>query len=204
MIVESVEAPIDFHAIRDAIGKRYRYQMQLGGPRNAFLHRYHWRVKYRLDVDLLRRGAEQIVGKKDFACFQAAGGSRKSTVRDVRACDVVEEPWPAISDAFASVAPRVSIEVEADGFLYNMVRNIVGTLIEVARGRYQPEWIAELIAQGDRGPGGQTAPPEGLFLKKVDYLDFPEPFAAGSETAQPFQKIPPESSPANPSGNPPN
>ena len=195
MIVESVEAPIDFHAIRDAVGKRYRYQMQLGGPRDAFLHRYHWRVKYRLDVDLLRRGAERIVGEKDFACFQAAGGFRKSTVRDVRACDVLEEPSKTDGNAFASAARRVSIEIEADGFLYNMVRNIVGSLIEVARGRYQPEWIDDLIAQGDRDLAGQTAPPEGLFLKRVDYLKFPEQIVADSPTAQPLQAVKPQNPP---------
>ena len=172
-MLEAVDAPDEFHAIRDAKGKRYRYQMQLGGPRDVFLHRYYWRVKYPLDIDLLHRAAEHIVGEQDFASFQAAGAVRKSTVRNVRACDVIVESGTRLSCSPASQIPRVAIEVEADGFLYNMVRNIVGTLVEVGRGRFPPSWIDDLIAAKNRVIAGQTAPPEGLFLKRVDYDDFP-------------------------------
>ncbi|MGB7344771.1 MAG: tRNA pseudouridine(38-40) synthase TruA [Pirellulaceae bacterium] len=169
VVTESVEVGEDFHAIRDASRKRYRYQLQLGGARDAFLHRYHWRVKYEIDADLMRQAAAYFVGEQDFASFQAAGAIRKSTVRHVYACDVFVEQLSAEANRVATPRQRLTVEVEANGFLYNMVRNIVGTMVEVGRGRRPPEWIPELIAAKNRDLAGQTAPPQGLFLKFVKY-----------------------------------
>ena len=168
-----------FHAIRDAVGKRYRYQLQVGGLRNPFQHRYVWHMQYRLDIDAMRSAAEHVVGEQDFACFQTTGADRKSTVRDVRACEVIvrdgDDPigsefmHPGFVDARGRSQIRIDIEVEADGFLYNMVRSIVGTLVQVGRGKRSPDWVAELIAQQDRKQAGETAPAQGLFLHHVDY-----------------------------------
>ncbi|TWT98315.1 tRNA pseudouridine(38-40) synthase TruA [Stieleria varia] len=156
------EAPDDFHAIRDAIGKRYRYQLQVRGNHCPFEHRYRWRLRRAVDIDAMQQAAERIVGEKDFASFQSAGADRKTTVRDVRACDVIVQN--ADPERF-----HVAIEVESNGFLYNMVRNIVGTVVEVGFGKQPPEWIDEVISAQNRIHAGQTAPPQGLFLLRVDY-----------------------------------
>lgn len=165
--LECVDAPDDFHAIRDSLGKRYRYQMQLGGVRDAFQHRYRWHLRKPLDIPAMQAAAALIVGQQDFASFQAAAGVRLTTVRHVRDC-VVNLSNPGSTDAYQ----LLSIEVEADGFLYNMVRNIVGTLVEVGRGKYPPEWVTDVIAVRDRDQAGPTAPALGLFLARVDYEPF--------------------------------
>ncbi|QDT08905.1 tRNA pseudouridine(38-40) synthase TruA [Planctomycetes bacterium K23_9] len=171
VVTQSVEVHDDFHAIRDATRKRYRYQLQLGGARDVYLHRYHWRLKHKIDPDLVRQAATYIVGEQDFASFQAAGAIRKSTVRHVYACDVFVEQLSPEANQAATPRQRLTIEVEANGFLYNMVRNIVGTMVEVGRGRQPPEWIPDVLAAKNRDLAGQTAPPQGLFLKFVEYPD---------------------------------
>ncbi len=167
VVIDAVDAPHDFHAIRDAIGKRYRYQLQIGGLRDVIDYRYRWHVHHAINIDAVSEAAKRFVGKHDFASFQAIGSPRKTTVRNVTACEVIREP------AVDHRGELVSIEIEADGFLYNMVRNIAGTLIEVGRGKYPPQHIDEVIAAKDRDAAGPTAPPQALFLKRVDYRPFP-------------------------------
>jgi tRNA pseudouridine38-40 synthase len=165
VVTESVAAADDFHPIRDAIGKEYRYQLQVGGIRDAFEHRYRWHLHGRLDLDQMRSAAERFVGVHDFASFQASGSDRKTTTRHIRRCALVEQET---SDPNRS---HLAIEIEADGFLYNMVRNIVGTLIEVGRRKQPPQWIDEVFEQRNRNAAGQTAPAHGLFLARVDYAE---------------------------------
>jgi tRNA pseudouridine38-40 synthase len=167
VVRQAVEVARGFHPIRDAIGKRYRYQLQIGGKRDPFSFRYRWRLRGEIDLDSMRRAAERLVGRHDFASFQATGSDRKTTVRDVRACDVIVERMEGgvrFNDNL-----HVAVEVEADGFLYNMVRNIVGSLVEVGRGKYPPQWMDEVLSRRDRDAAGPTAPPHGLFLLRVDY-----------------------------------
>ena len=163
VVRESMEAPKDFHAIRDAIGKRYRYQLQVGGTRDVFEYRYRWHLHGSLDLERMRAAAARFVGRHDFASFQAAGADRKTTTREIRECQLIQQPTSTPSNL------HLAIEVEADGFLYNMVRNIVGTLVEVGRRKHPPEWIDEVIAALNRKAAGQTAPAQGLFLVRVDY-----------------------------------
>lgn len=162
------DAAADFHAIRDAVGKRYRYQLQIGGGRDAFEYRYRWHLPGPIDVAAMRQAAELLRGRHDFASFQAAGSDRKTTVRDVRALEIIDQGRVGQGSDDPAVQ-RLAIEVEADGFLYNMVRNIVGTLVEVGRGKRSPAWAAEVLAACDRTVAGPTAPPQGLFLLRVDY-----------------------------------
>ena len=163
VVRQASDAPDGFHAIRDAVAKRYRYQLQLGGVRDAFEYRYRWHLPYLLNVEVMREAASRFLGRHDFASFQAAGASvKRTTVRQIHACDLIHQQ--AAPDMF-----HLAIEVEADGFLYNMVRNMVGTLIEVGREKKSPAWIDELIHARDRRLAGQTAPPQGLFLVRVDY-----------------------------------
>lgn len=191
-IGDLVESRVDFHAIRDAIGKRYRYQLQIGGARNVFEHRYHWHISSPIDVAAMRKAIESLRGQHDFASFQAAGSYRNTTIRHVR--DLViqqvsdfaydyfpDRNKPHLSQATSQIngragqgrgegdALRVAIEIEADGFLYNMVRNIVGTLVEIGLGKHPAEWASEVLAARDRKTAGPTAPPQGLFLLWVQY-----------------------------------
>jgi tRNA pseudouridine38-40 synthase len=165
VVRDVVDAPAGFHAIRNCIGKRYRYQLLLSRVRDPFCRHHCWHLGYKMDLNAMKMAADKLVGKQDFACFQATGAPRSSTVRDVRACDLIQR------SSNSSDSVRLDIEIEADGFLYNMVRNIVGSLVDVARGREAVDWIDELIQAGDRNLAGQTAPAQGLFLLRADYED---------------------------------
>lgn len=167
-IRELVDAPQDFHAIRDALGKRYRYQLAIGETRHPFEYRYRWQLSGPIDWDALEQALVPLRGRHDFASFQAVGAPRKTTVREVRDLVIIKEPSLTELDTWQ----RFAIEIEADGFLYNMVRNIVGTVMQVGRGKYKPEWVADVLAACDRTVAGPTAPPHGLFLLRVDYSPF--------------------------------
>ena len=158
----SLESTHDsFHPIRDATGKRYRYVVQNGGLRDVFTRGYCWYVPQALDIAAMRSAAANLVGKHDFASMQTSGAPRVSTVRTIR--DISIKPRKqAMSD-------QLVFEVEADGFLYNMVRNIVGTLTVVGKGRAEPGWIREILASKKRAAAGPAAPAQGLFLLNVYY-----------------------------------
>ncbi len=163
-VVAAEEAPTGFHALRSARRKRYRYIVHDGNVRDVFARRYVWRWPTQLDDAAMSRAAAALVGRHDYSSFETAGSERESSVRTVYAVDVVRP--------FASDRPHeIQIEVEADGFLYNMVRAIVGTLVEVGRGARPESWVAEALAARDRSAAGRTAPPQGLFLLWVRYDD---------------------------------
>ncbi|WP_236621000.1 tRNA pseudouridine(38-40) synthase TruA [Rhodopirellula sallentina] len=177
-VVDVRETVASFHPIADAVRKRYRYQIQVGGQRDPFAMRTRYRVPWPLDVDLLSAAADKFVGTHDFAAFQAAGSSVASTVRTItRSCWMREhvsasdgqesQAIAARSDAFTG--QRWCFDVEGNGFLYNMVRNLVGTMLDVARGHRPLEWIDEVLMSKDRQMAGATAPPQGLFLCCVSY-----------------------------------
>jgi tRNA pseudouridine38-40 synthase len=161
VVREVREAPAGFHAIRDALRKRYRYVVQDGPIRDVFSRAYAWCFPQRLDVQAMHAAAAVLLGRHDFASFEAAGSPRASSVRTIYELTVERQGGDFLD--------RIVFEVEADGFLYNMVRNIVGSLVEVGRGRQAPAWIAEVLAARDRKLAGMTAPPQGLFLVSVDY-----------------------------------
>ncbi|MDG2382883.1 MAG: tRNA pseudouridine(38-40) synthase TruA [Pirellulaceae bacterium] len=150
-----------FHPIRDAKSKRYRYVIQCGGQPNVFRRHFCWHLHQSLDVARMKQAADQLVGQIDFASFQAAGAPRKSTVRTVFDLDLVEQQVE--DESF------VTLEIEANGFLYNMVRIIVGTLVQVGLGKQNPAWIEEVVQGCDRRLAGPTSPPQGLFLLFVRY-----------------------------------
>lgn len=163
--VRSIEPAADgFHAIRHALAKRYRYLIQDKGGVDLFLGHYAWQVSSRLDVEAMSVAAPSLVGCHDFAAYQAAGSERATTVRTVADLSVQRQ-----SITLPIPTDWIVIEVEADGFLYNMVRNLVGTLVEVGRGVQPPSWPAKVLAGRDRRAAGPTAPARGLFLVCVDY-----------------------------------
>jgi tRNA pseudouridine38-40 synthase len=158
--VEIVDA--SFHPIRDCTSKGYRYTLAHGcrDPRRSPLFDRHFVAftAYELNVELMQRAAKMFEGKHDFAGFTKLNHGRESTVRRVDDCSV-----HAISDS------RIAIDVSGQGFLWNMVRIIAGTLLEVGRGKISLEEIPALIASGDRAKAGKTLPPEGLCLEWVSF-----------------------------------
>jgi tRNA pseudouridine38-40 synthase len=160
IVVHSVEEAEDsFDPVRDAKWKLYRYVYHDGPSRDVFMLRYCWRVHRRLDVAAMAVAAAFVEGRHDFRCFESEWPNRASSVRTVRRCRPTR------------LGDLVLLDVEADGFLYNMVRAIAGTLAEVGRGKRPPEEVGTLIAAGDRQLAGPTAPARGLFLIRVDYRD---------------------------------
>lgn len=161
-ISELIEVPPGFHAIRDAVRKRYRYVIQDGPQRDVFSRAYAWHVRQPLDARAMRDAARMLLGRHDCASFQTAGSERVTTVRTITHASIERQSgWHP--------AGRIVFEIEADGFLYNMVRNIVGTLVDVGRGERPVAWVADVLAARDRTVAGMTAPPQGLFLVRVDY-----------------------------------
>lgn len=166
-ILEVEQAPDRFHALRDTVRKRYRYVVQDSLDHDVFGRRYTWHVRRRLDVERMHLQGQALVGTHDFAAFESSGSHRLTSVRTIfdvlvarrRAESGFEQTW---------------IEVEADGFLYNMVRNITGTLVRVGQGRESDSWVADVLASRDRTRAGEAAPARGLFLVRVD-VEWPEP-----------------------------
>ena len=160
-VLEAADVPEGFHPIRDAVRKRYRYVIHDGPVRDVFARRYCWQYRCRLDSQAMSRAARALTGTHDFKSFQTQGAEREHTVRTIYEVSVTRGDGPQ-SDA-------VAIEVEADGFLYNMVRAIVGTLVEVGRGAQDEAWVAQVLHTANRPAAGPTAPPQGLFLVQVEY-----------------------------------
>ena len=151
------EVAPDFHARYACRGKTYRYQFYNGAVRNPFYEGRALHVHAPLDADLLARAAGGFTGTHDFRGFCAAGSSVEDTVRTVPRAAVTRE------------GELVVFRVTADGFLYNMVRIMAGTLLAVAAGELAPQEVAAVVASGDRLRAGKTAPAYGLYLERVYY-----------------------------------
>jgi tRNA pseudouridine38-40 synthase len=154
---EAREMPQAFHATLDARSKRYRYVIDNGRVASPFQLRYSWHVPAPLDCLAMHRAGRRLVGRHDFHSFETDWPNRTSSVRTIHELTVERR------EEF------VTIEVEADGFLYNMVRSIAGTLKLVGSGKRPEEWVSDVLAAQNRVAAGPTAPPQGLFLVKVRY-----------------------------------
>lgn len=153
----------DFEPIGGATSKEYTYTIVSGETRPLWDRRYVWHTWYELEVDCMREAAAHLVGEHDFAAFAQINHGRKTTVRTIFACDV-EQPATSHSDE-----QRFVVRVSGSGFLYNMVRIVAGTLMEVGRGKIEPGEIPAIIASKDRRRAGVTLPPTGLRLEWVRY-----------------------------------
>lgn len=159
-----------FHAQYSALSKEYHYHLWLEKTVDPFYRLYRHHVcDRRFSLSLLKEGSLFLLGRHDFAAFANVGGNVSNTVRTLKRLDIVEQPG------------GIRLEFEGDGFLYKMVRNCVGTLLEIALAKRAVSEIAEILASKDRKRAGAAAPPRGLFLIKVDY---PEHFSniSGNET----------------------
>jgi tRNA pseudouridine38-40 synthase len=155
-------APAGFDARRSALGKRYLYVIDRAATADPFLRRYAWHLPRPLDAGAMREGLRHLLGKHDFTAFCAAAGRDRSPTCTVRSARVLTR------------RDRLAVLISADSFLHHMVRNIVGSLVEVGRGARAPGWMAEIRDGRDRRKAGPTAPPHGLFLVRVLYgLDGP-------------------------------
>jgi tRNA pseudouridine38-40 synthase len=157
-VVDSAEAPDDFHARRDARSKLYGYRIWNGSGPSPLRARFsHW-LPPPLDLAAMAQAGRDCRGRHDFASFQAAGSDVETTQRTLSLLDVRGES-----------RGEIEILVEGDGFLRHMVRNLVGTLVEVGLGRRAPDSMAALLAARDRRRAGTTAPARGLTLLRVSY-----------------------------------
>jgi tRNA pseudouridine38-40 synthase len=164
------DVPAAFHARFDVRAKTYRYRVLNAPIASPFDVRYAWHVNYALDVDAMRAALALCIGEHDFSAFQARGSSIRETVRTIHAAGITQtvggEAWPVLDAEHASL---LAISVTGDGFLRHMVRTLVGTLVEVGRGRWPPAELGRIVAAQDRSQAGPTAPAQGLFLVEVAY-----------------------------------
>lgn len=156
-LLSAEQVSAEFHPRYDATGKVYKYRILNRELPSPFINRYAWHVPEPLDVPMMRAAAEKLVGTHDFAAFCASGSSVEDTVRTMRHVDIEPE------------GDLLELRFEADGFLYTMVRIMVGTLVEVGLGRLSPEEVGRTLDSRDRPRAGPTAPPRGLSLVKVMY-----------------------------------
>jgi len=156
-VLTAEQMPAAFHARFAATRKLYRYRIWNADVLNPFERPYVWHVPGSLDVGAMRIAAEAIAGRHDFSAFQAAGSAIRSPEREV------------FSSHLDTLGPLASFEIAGNGFLRHMVRNIVGSLVEVGRGRRPPEWLGAVLDSRDRTRAGPTAPAHGLTLVSVEY-----------------------------------
>jgi tRNA pseudouridine38-40 synthase len=171
-VVEAVDIPMGFNVIGDPKCKLYRYSIFTGRARPVFEIHHCWHLsEAKLDIALMNQAANLLLGKQDFKSFASADDHRTESVRTIFRCEVYSSKFPPQdpNDKPMLVDDWVFVDVEGDRFMYNMVRNIVGTLVEVGVGRMKPEKMPEIIEAKDRRAAGPIAPPEGLCLMWIKY-----------------------------------
>lgn len=156
-VVDCKQVDNDFHPRYNCKSKQYVYKLYNGKIRNPFLTNYAYHYRYPIDADYLNQQAKAFIGKHDYSGFCSVKSDVEDTVRNVYAFDVWRD------------GDMVYFKVEADGFLYNMVRIMVGTLLFVSEGKIKSDELSSVIASKDRKRAGKTAPPQGLYLDKVNY-----------------------------------
>ncbi len=158
-VLEAEEASPSFDAIRQAVTKQYTYTIHNTERRPLGIRHLVHHYRHPLDAARMNAAAERLIGEHDFEGFSAAGHGRESTVRTIHRCEVNRE------------GDRVVITVEGNGFLWNMVRILAGTLLEVGRGHFEPTRIDEVLSTADRQLAGPTLPPNGLCLEWIRHAD---------------------------------
>lgn len=155
-IINAQEMDLEFHSRYSAKGKKYRYMIYNNPYRSAIYNNISYFVKYDLDLEKMKKEAKALIGTHDFKGFMSSGSSVVDTVRTIYDIQIFKQE------------DLIIIEVEGNGFLYNMVRILVGTLVDIGRGKIDINMLS-IIESKSRSMAGHTAPAHGLFLKKVDY-----------------------------------
>ena len=156
-VTSATEVSLDFDLLGSVKSKLYRYSICTDRYRPILRLNQCWHIPKKLNIPPMNRAAQLLVGTKDFKSFASAADKRESSIRTIFRCDVTAEgDW-------------IYVNVEGDGFLYNMVRNIVGTLVDIGHGRWEPEKINEILEAKDRTAAGRLAPPAGLCLMWIQY-----------------------------------
>lgn len=212
-VIQARHVHTQFHATFSAVRKRYRYVLDDGYVSSPFLRGKVTSLRQRLNVAAMQQAVPFLLGRHDFRCFETQWPNKATSVRTIMEASICRmahwDVWnprggwiptdPRPHEDLES--PLICFEIMADGFLYNMVRAIVGTLIEVGTGRQPPEYLQDVIRSLDRGTAGSTAPPDGLYLLQVDY---PEQMLDPQADIPPgtFRPLtdPPESPPADAPG----
>ncbi|MFZ3171857.1 MAG: tRNA pseudouridine(38-40) synthase TruA [Carboxydocellales bacterium] len=163
VVREAAQVPMNFHAQFDALAKTYTYTLYNSRIPAAFQHRYTYYVPQRLRVEAMAEALQGLVGTQDFAAFKAVGSTVKSSTRTIFATELEQN------------GPLIMLRLTGNGFLYNMIRIIVGTILKVGKGKLLPEDIPKIIASKDRTKAGPTAPPQGLCLDSITYPEQPNP-----------------------------
>jgi tRNA pseudouridine38-40 synthase len=159
VIIKCRQVNTDFHARYNAKSKTYQYWLFNHPTPKAIGRQYAWHIRAPLDKDAMAAAAEQLIGRHDFSAFEGSGSPRSHSVRHILKAEFIKEYKP----------DYLIFEIEADGFLRFMVRNIVGTLVDVGCGKTNVEKFTTILTSRDRRQAGATAPPHGLFLLKVSY-----------------------------------
>ncbi|MFA5164142.1 MAG: tRNA pseudouridine(38-40) synthase TruA [Candidatus Omnitrophota bacterium] len=157
VIKQAAEVPLKFHARFDARSKTYRYTIMTGNSPSAIERNLTAYIPYKLNLALMKRESKALLGKHDFKSFQASDRIDRSSVRTIKKLRLKKQ------------GEKIIIDIEADGFLYNMVRNIAGTLIDIGRGRISEGSMRGILKAKDRKAAGETAPSRGLCLIEVKY-----------------------------------
>lgn len=157
VVLDAEEVDANFHSRRSSIGKRYSYSIINRREPSAILRNYTAHIPESLDMARMIEASGYFIGSHDFSAFKSAGSTIINNVRNVRLLNISKQE------------SIIRIDIEADGFLYNMVRIIAGTLIEVGKYKIKPQDILEIIKSGKRERAGKTAPPQGLYLEHVYY-----------------------------------
>lgn len=160
-ILNAAEVPSGFKPISDALAKHYRYTILTTSIRSP-LRRFHaWHIREHLDIEAMQKAAVHFVGHHNFAAFRASNCAAKTTIRRIDSVEIIQE------------GDCIIIDVIGGGFLKNMVRVMTGTLVDIGRGRFEPDHIQKLLLCGDRKQAGVTAPACGLCLMEVFYPQIP-------------------------------
>ena len=169
VIHEISEATEDFHARFDARSREYCYFVHF--CKDPFIERFSYRMRYPLDIEAMNKAAELLLGEHDFSCFEKVGGNNATSI-----CNITEASWSIYRPTHVELmrtpyteGDYIVFRIKANRFLRNMVRAIVGSLIEVGRGKKDPEWITELIGSGSRSEAGQSVPGNALFFCGAEY-----------------------------------
>jgi tRNA pseudouridine38-40 synthase len=188
VVTSGTEAPPDFHAQKDAVSKLYRYHILNADVPSALLANRCWHIRETLDIEAMKKATECLVGEHDFASFQAAGSSAKHAVRKIEGIEIKtitptltlphqgggeDERFPLPLrervGGRGDLSQVYSISISGNGFVYHMVRNIVGTLVSIGKGRLKPEDMEKILNMRERKRAGVTAPAHGLYLVEVRY-----------------------------------